>query len=244
MQLRFRSFNLHVLAVFAVVALAACGSNTAVPQVDPKLTITSAGESATRDYYLTGTAVLPAGTSASLQYRLDGGDWQTVPIGADSTFSAVITLDEGSNLIQVALTAGETRVERELTVNVNVSGTPVVIFTSDTLTKSRAYRLSGLALDDFGVEQLEYRLNSEPPVELPLSGNEFEAALTLAAGMNTIAVTATDGAGNAGTATLTVTFEPQIKNARRPDGRATLHKRDPDWQQLWHAARHRALRKP
>src|SRR5690554_1193065 len=141
---------LKLVATFAtVLLLAACSSNTPATRLEPALSITSATESGARTYQLIGTVQLPEGATPVLEYRLNGGDWQPVTITIDRRFNVTVTLNEGSNLIEMALEVGESRVAREMTVTVAVSGAPVIAFTSGTLSQSASYRLIGVALDDF-----------------------------------------------------------------------------------------------
>src|SRR5690554_2792557 len=156
---RYRFLKLITVCVMAVVLLAACGSNKPVPQVEPALTIISATDSAARAYHLIGTVQFPDGETPILEYSLNGADWQPVAINVEHGFSVVLMLNEGSNEIELALQIGETRIEKVITVNVQVSGAPVVAFTSGTLSQSASYRLTGFAVDDFGVERVAYRLN-------------------------------------------------------------------------------------
>lgn len=210
---RFNFPRLLLACSAVLLLLAGCSNRSSTlpePEVEPNLTVTSATETAARTYHLIGSIEIPDGATPLLEYALNGGAWQPITVTLDKTFSVVLTLNEGSNQISVALEVGETRIEKELTVNVEVSETPVIAFTSGVVSQSAAYRLTGIAVDDFGVEKATYRLNDGDAVNLVLSDGMFDTTLTLIAGSNEIAVTAEDAAGNSTTESLTVTYEPPI----------------------------------
>ena len=86
------------------------------------------------------------------------------------------------------------------------SSQPVVEITSATSSQTAAYQLTGVAIDDVGVTELEYTHDGGDAQALSLTGNTFSAGLTLTAGANEINVTARDAAGNEGSHSLTVEY--------------------------------------
>lgn len=86
------------------------------------------------------------------------------------------------------------------------SSQPVVEITSATSSQTAAYQLTGVAIDDVGVTELEYTHDGGDAQALSLTGNTFSAGLTLTDGANEINVTARDAAGNEGSHSLTVEY--------------------------------------
>ena len=67
--------------------------------------------------------------------------------------------------------------------------------------------LRGTASDDRGaVSQVQVHVNGGAATDVPVTSGAFDVELLLAPGTNTLVVRATDAAGNAGSATSTVTF--------------------------------------
>ncbi len=74
-----------------------------------------------------------------------------------------------------------------------------------------AVQLAGTATDNAGaVSSVKVTLNSDQPIDVPVTSGAFALDLMLAPGANSLTVTARDGAGNTGTATATVTFRAGV----------------------------------
>lgn len=85
---------------------------------------------------------------------------------------------------------------------------PAVHVTSGNHSPTADYALSGVSWDDTGTTSVTWSLNGGDNQPAALSDTAFTANVTLAAGPNTIHVTARDAAGNEGSASRTVTFSP------------------------------------
>ncbi|HLB67351.1 MAG TPA: S8 family serine peptidase [Thermoplasmata archaeon] len=129
-----------------------------------------------------------------------------VPVTASGLFSLSLTLSEGPHSLAVVATdiGGNTAT---VTVEITVDTTPPAITlatpTSGSTVNVASVRVSGV---------------TEPGVTLRVNGIEvavatdgsFSLLLALATGSNTITATATDAAGNPGSATATVTFADPV----------------------------------
>lgn len=85
----------------------------------------------------------------------------------------------------------------------------VIAITSPTQVRVTAYTLTGTATTSGALTLLEYRLNGEPLVALPLAST-FEAELVLRDGPNTVAVHATDDAAGDVTESVQVTVSRSL----------------------------------
>src|SRR5690554_696140 len=64
------------------------------------------------------------------------------------------------------------------------TGNPLVQISSGDSSMTDSYELTGVAVDNVEVTELEYALGGGTPVALTLSGNAFSATLNLAPGTN------------------------------------------------------------
>lgn len=83
---------------------------------------------------------------------------------------------------------------------------PTVQISSADTSLTASYELTGVALDNVGVTELQYTLAGGTPQPLSATGNTFSANLTLEAGPNEITVVANDAAENQGSDTITVNY--------------------------------------
>lgn len=74
-----------------------------------------------------------------------------------------------------------------------------------------AIDVEGTASDDRGlITTVKLSLNGAPAIDVPVSGGNFKKSLTLKPGSNTLALSASDAAGNTGTASITVVFNAGV----------------------------------
>jgi hypothetical protein len=152
-----------------------------------------------------GTIDDPLITSAIL--TLNGIDMPiTVSLGS---FSQEITLSEGPNTILVSATdlAGNTGTSEAVNVNLDTTP-PAVIITSPTdgfLTNNPAITVPG-TIDDIAITSAVLTLNGAS-TNIPVSAGSFSQEITLVEGPNTISISATDAAGNTGSAAISVTLD-------------------------------------
>src|SRR5699024_3253304 len=83
---------------------------------------------------------------------------------------------------------------------------PEVEITSAASASTSSYKLTGIAIVYTAIDSLTYNLNGSGDNNLTVDGNRFETDITLQAGNNSIAVTATDTAGNKESDSITVTY--------------------------------------
>lgn len=84
---------------------------------------------------------------------------------------------------------------------------PTVHITSASTSSTADYTLTGIVFDNVGVTQAAFALGAAAPQNLTLVNGAFSVGLTLAAGDNTITVSAGDAAGNQVTISLTVDYQ-------------------------------------
>lgn len=82
---------------------------------------------------------------------------------------------------------------------------PQLAITSPGVSVSAEYSLTGAAWDDTGIQEASYSLGGDEAA-LSVTDGEFSTTITLEPGQNLITVTASDAAGNEGTASRTVLF--------------------------------------
>lgn len=101
---------------------------------------------------------------------------------------------------------------------------PVIMITSSTLSSpDGSYTLTGTAVDNQGIEELFYTLDSGLPRTLTLAQDDFSASLTITRD-TLITVTATDAAGNQSSQTIEVLAPPfELAAAFTVEGMPWLH---------------------
>jgi len=130
-----------------------------------------------------------------------------VTLQQDSTFSHVVTLATGTNTIVAVATdtAGNTATETRTIILDQTA--PVVTITSpadNSITNQSQSTITG-NVDKLSVVTI--KINGSEPVPAVMAGLDFSLPVTLAYGQNTIEVTATDTAGNKGTAKRTIILD-------------------------------------
>ncbi len=195
------------------------GSVTVPDSVAPTVTITSPTSSGS--YTATSTPLTVAGT-ASDNVGVTQVTWTNnrggsgAATGTSSWSVSGIALLSGSNIVTVTArdTAGNTGTAT-LTVTYNPSDTtpPTVTITSPTssgsyTTTSTSLTIAGTASDNVGVTQVTWTNNRGGSGAATGTSSWSVPGIALLSGSNIVTVTARDAAGNTGTATLTVTYNP------------------------------------
>ncbi len=140
------------------------------------------------------------------------GNPVTITPGTSVSYSTTVTLVSGLNTITVvAKDAAGNSGTATSTVTFTPPDTtaPTVTITSPTngqIISTQTVTVSGTATDAVGVTSLT--VNGTPVTITPGTSVSYSTAVTLKAGSNIITVIAKDAAGNSGTATVTVTFNP------------------------------------
>lgn len=121
----------------------------------------------------------------------------------NSNFQASVTAHEGLNVITIVATdaaGNSTTVVRRVILD-TISPTLTITYPSDSLTTNQAQvQISGTVADS---TKLTLRINGSA---VPIVNGAFNTSLTLTEGMNVIAITATDAAGNVTTVDRMVRF--------------------------------------
>jgi hypothetical protein len=159
---------------------------------------------------VTGTASDNVGVT-SLEYSLNNA--VRVVLTAATSFSFPVTLAAGSNTINVYAkdAAGNEGISTvNITYNAPDTINPTVSISSpgngQTLITA-TIRLIGSTSDAGGIASIQYAANGSIRVDAGTAPN-FDIAIALRPGANTITVYATDNAGNVGSSSITVTYSP------------------------------------
>jgi Divergent InlB B-repeat domain/Glucodextranase, domain B len=189
------------------------GGGTTTDTTKPTVTVSSPATNQT----VTGPNLTVTGTAndnnavTSLEYSLNNAP--RVSITPAQNYSFQVTLAAGSNTINVYAkdAAGNEGVSSlNVTYNAPDITNPTVSISSpgngQTLTAA-TIRLIGSASDAGGIANIQYAANGGIRIDVGTAPN-FEIALTLRPGANTITVYATDNAGNVGISSITVTYSP------------------------------------
>ncbi|WP_218043354.1 Ig-like domain-containing protein [Oryzomonas rubra] len=132
-----------------------------------------------------------------------------VTVNPDGTYSQAVTLVSGANTVTVIATdnaGNQTTNSRTITYDTTA---PVIIITSpadNSAVASQNVEIKG-SVDKNAL--VTVKVNSGSPQNALMNGMAFSSTTTLVPGANTIEVTATDLAGNSGTAKRTVMFDNQ-----------------------------------
>ena len=176
----------------------------AIDTVNPQLTVSTLANDA-----FTNNATLNVSGSASdaggLQSVIVNG--QPVTINADGTFSVALTLQSGSNSIEVIATDkadNQTVFSRTINYDPNAPILAVTAPTDNSMTTESFITISGTVSE---VSTVTLKTNNSALQYATLSGNAFSAVVYLVPGLNTIDITAVDPAGNISSAKRTVTYE-------------------------------------
>jgi hypothetical protein len=132
---------------------------------------------------------------------------QAVQVNPDGTFSTAVTLTVGANTITVVATdnAGNQQTDtRTITYDLNA---PVLTITGpadNSVSVQSFITVSGTVNE---TSTVSVTVNNGSPQLASITGNNFTATVNLVTGVNTIAITATDLAGNVTSAKRTVTYD-------------------------------------
>ena len=208
-----------VLGLLLGFILAACSPGDTVR---PTVTLQSPTDGQTvnqANLTVQGTAQDNVGITR-LTYQLNGGPEQQVNItpGQQVSFQFQVTLQEGQNTLAVnaydqAGHKGTQTVRVTYSPGDTVRPTVTIQSPTDGQTVNQAnLTVQGTAQDNVGITRLTYQLNGGAEQQLNLTPGpqvSFEFQVTLQEGQNTLTVNAYDQAGNKGTATVRVNYDPQ-----------------------------------
>ena len=132
---------------------------------------------------------------------------QAVTVNADGTFSTALTLLTGANTITVVATdTFGTQQTDSRTVTYDPTAPVITVANpADNSTTSKAFvAVSGTVSEPSTVF---VKVNSDAAQAAAMSGNDFSATANLVPGINTIAIDATDLAGNVSSTKRTITYQ-------------------------------------
>jgi len=184
----------------------------------PFITITTPTTGLT---YATGATPAVLGGTASDDVGVVSVGWSTtaavVPNSGSATgtttWSASVPLAAGSNLITITATDGVGRTGTSRITLIYDPTPPAVAITNPTaeanfLTTFSPFALGGAAADNLEVQSVAWtNLSTGDSGYATGLGTWSVNSLVLTQGLNVIEVTATDGVGNTGTATVNVTYD-------------------------------------
>lgn len=131
----------------------------------------------------------------------------TATVAADGSFSVPVTLSAGANTITTIATdaaGNNTQDIRTITLDQTVPQITVTVPADNSATNVSPATVSG-SVDKSAV--VEVAVNGGSPQTPTQINNDFTTQVPLASGTNTITITATDQAGNVGTAKRTVVYD-------------------------------------
>jgi len=167
----------------------------------PIVTITSPADELTTN----SSPVLVSGTVNDITITSIDVNGNIEPVSGGS-WSSNVSLVEGSNIITATATdAGGNPGSNSITVYL-ITSAPVVVITSpadESTTEDSPITVSG-TVDDLAITLIDV----SGAIETVSSGS-WSSAVSLVEGANLITATATDGAGNPGSDSITVYFNPQ-----------------------------------
>jgi N-acetylneuraminic acid mutarotase len=172
----------------------------------PSLSVSTLGDgSVTRAATLniTGTATSVNG----IKSLTVNGSPLTVNAGTGS-FSTAITLAEGANTISVVATdmANQTTSDtRTITLDTQAPVLTIAAPADNSVVATSSVTATG-SVDTTAT--VTATVNNGSPQSASMTGNNFSITLNLAAGQNTIDITAADLAGNSNTTKRTITYDP------------------------------------
>jgi RHS repeat-associated protein len=143
--------------------------------------------------------------STNVSLSINGNN---VPVGTDGSFSKIISIVEGTNLIEIVATdAAGNSIQLTRMIKCDMIA-PVLTVTSpldNITTTEQSIVVSGTVIDSSFVRVTINGAN----VNIESNG-AFSTQITLVAGLNTIAIVATDTVGNSTTITRTVTQSAEV----------------------------------
>jgi Bacterial Ig-like domain (group 3)/Glucodextranase, domain B len=153
-------------------------------------------------------------------YRTVGGSYTTpiilglqttctVPISASGTYYFAVTAYTSS---------AESEFSNEVSTTLSDTTAPTLLIVSPSSNQSvssssNTLSISGTATDDFGVMQVTWTSDRGGSGTASGTSNWSVSTIALLEGTNVITVTAKDLAGNAGTATVSVTYAPPLSTS-------------------------------
>ena len=125
-------------------------------------------------------------------------------VAADGSFSLAITLTQGSNTVTTIVTDIADKTTQDLRTITLDTDAPVLSVTAPADNSALAATAINLTGTINKTATVQATVNGGSPQSAIVNGSEFSVALNLQAGINTIAVSATDLAGNSATVKRTV----------------------------------------
>jgi hypothetical protein len=152
---------------------------------------------------ISGTASTPNGISS---FTINGTNVTVDPV--TGAFSQAVTLKSGSNTITSIVTdksGGQTKDVRVITLDTKVP-TVTISAPADNSTLAADFVTITGTIDD-PTATVQVTVNGGTPQSATITGNSFSVSPNLAAGLNTVVISATDPAGNIGSAKRTITSD-------------------------------------
>lgn len=183
-------------------------SATAVIVVDttaPMLTVSTLADGAfTNNQTLNVAGVATDGANGAPGVSVNG---TVVTLAADGSFSYPLTLSTGANsVITIATDTAGNSAEDKRTVTLDQAAPQITIDSpADNIATSQSPMAVTGTVDENSL--VEFSVNGGSPQAALMSGTSFTADVSLAQGINTITITATDRAANTSTAKRTVTYD-------------------------------------
>jgi len=190
-------------------------SGTITVVVDPNkpdITITSPAERAlTNNATLSVTGTIVGAETGKLIFN--GVSQTLTPVSG--SFTAEVTLSEGTNVIVVTAYATDHEDEADYLgtsgVRIIKLDTTAAVITIDSPASGSVVNKAGIevsgTVDDPAVTSVNVTLNGGTPQAVSVVAGSFSTVITLEAGANTIAVAATDTAGNSSSNTVQATLD-------------------------------------
>ncbi|KAF0219270.1 MAG: polymorphic outer membrane [Geobacteraceae bacterium] len=137
-----------------------------------------------------------------------------VPLKADGTFSHALSLNSGANVITTVATdlaGNRTSDKRTVTLDQTGPGLEITTPTDNSMTANSFVEVTGTINETSDIEvMLENSLGTNLAAELASVNTGYNATVNLAAGLNTVHVSATDLLGNKSTTQKrTITYDNQ-----------------------------------
>jgi hypothetical protein len=169
----------------------------------PILTVSTLADGA-----ITNNATLNISGTASDTSGVAGLKINTVNVTATSgSFSTAVTLQTGANTITTIATdtlGNQTTDNRTITLDQTA---PVLTISAPADNSKTAQPLATVTGTISKTSTVTVTLNNDTRQNAAITGSAFSATVSLASGLNTITITATDLAGNTGSAVRSVTYD-------------------------------------
>ncbi len=125
----------------------------------------------------------------------------------NGTFSYAVTMQAGANTITTVaadILGNTTTDTRSITLDITAPILTVSAPADNSMTAQSLATITGTINE---TSTVTVTLNTGTPVNATITGSRYSAAITLASGINSITITATDLAGNSSSAVRTVTYD-------------------------------------